>query len=402
MDDLLQKTVQEWLEAVNLQSVLYTAVKHMQWATRGPLRLYVPATELENGTIPQTSFAEALQKIQVESLHPSQATVTTGLYPVGIYAYTEGEDTEVAEVTYLDELGNTVIKTTADDAQPVTMELGGRLPIFEMRRELLINDSLRRLQKKLNHAATAEQANLTTAGWITRLFFNAQMPGDFEYDSNGNIVNDPITGQPKFTPEVVTFGPEVVNFIAGIQTVDSDGNEKYLNPQYVREEPVQPDTFLKTIASTKQAMLHLGRQAHVKLAVEAQASGESRLQARGDYENSLTLTAPQVERAFVWAVETAVSMAAFFSNEASPLETMRVTAQCQLDLGVITPKEKATALSLWDKKLISRRTALRWCGIDNPDAEIEQIKQEAAMMQETAVSGNGDAGNGETAQDGQE
>ena len=394
MNDELIQAIQEWIEAIDLQSELYKAVKNLQWATRGPLRLYVPVTELVNGVIPQSEFADALMRIRIENLHPSQATVANVLNPIGIYTYTDGED-DVAEMTYLDEAKQTIVRSTAEGVQPVVLQLGGRITMFEMHREILVTESLRTLQKKLNHTATAEQANLSAAGWITRLFLNAQMPGDYEFDSDGNMINDPITGEPKFTPAAVTFGPEVVNFIAGIQTVDDKGNEKYEKPQYIREEPVGPDTFLKTKANTKQTMLFLGRQAHIQLAVEAQASGESRLQARGDYENSLTMTAPQVEKAFVWAVETAIAMASAFSGQPSPLETLRVTAQAQLDMGVITPSEKNIALALFRDKLISQRRALLWCGIDNPDAEIVQIQNEAAAAAAagTAVSGEPGATN---------
>ncbi|MCP5096248.1 MAG: hypothetical protein GY943_11905, partial [Chloroflexi bacterium] len=140
----------------------------------------------------------------------------------------------------------------------------------------------------------------------------------------------------------------------------------------------------------KRAMLFQARQAHVFLAVEAAASGESRLQARGDYENSLLKTAAPVEEAFVWAVETAVSMAAFLSGEANPFEESRITAQAHLDLGVITPKEKDTAKSLFESRLISQHTALKWCGIDNPDAEIQMLQEEqAANGEETATTNEG-------------
>ncbi|MCA9921995.1 MAG: hypothetical protein KC421_06480 [Anaerolineales bacterium] len=395
MNEQLIQAIQEWLEEHDLMTQLSKAAYHMLWSSRGPLRVYIPETELENGVVPQSEFADALMRIRVEALHPSQATVAH-YGQVGVYTYQDSEEEDVAELTYLDEAGQTIIRSTAEGANEVIVPIGGRLTMYEMHREPIITESIRTLQRKLNHAATAENANLAQAGWITRLFMNAQMPGEYERDAEGNVINDPITGEPKFKPAPMTFGPETINFIAGIQTIDDEGNEKYERPLYIREEPVTPDTFLKTKADTKQAMLFAGRQAHVYLAVEAQASGESRLQARGDYENSLTLSAPQVEKAFVWAVETAVSMAAFFSGETSPLETLRVNAQAQLDLGVITPKERETAMNLFKSQLISHRRALLWCGIDNPDAEIAQIQAEAeAAAAATGTTAEGGAADGQ-------
>ncbi len=390
MDNVLQSIIQEWIEQVKLRKVVANAAEAMLWSKRGPLRLFIPADLVEGGTL-QGDLATILALIRIEAVHPKQAAVVTpsgSSKSLGIYTYTAGEDEEAAELTYLSEAGSTVIRNTYTGEQ-VEMELNGRLTMHQMDRSLLVTDSMRRLQKKVNHAATAENSNLGLAGWVARLFLNAQMPGDYKRDAEGVEILD-ASGQPTFEADPVIFGPETIVYVQGSITEDEQGKQTMQKPQYIREEPVRADLFEKTKESSKRAMLFQARQAHIYLAVEAAASGESRLQARGDYENSLLKTAAPVEEAFVWAVETAVSMAAFLSGEANPFEESRITAQAHLDLGVITPKEKDTAKSLFESRLISQHTALKWCGIDNPDAEIQMLQEEqAANGEETEPADEG-------------
>lgn len=173
VNEQLIQAIQEWLEEHDLMTQLSKAAYHMLWSSRGPLRVYIPETELVNGVVPPSEFADALLRIRVEALHPAQATLAH-YGQVGIYTYQDSEEEDVAELTYLDEAGQTIIRSTAEGATEAIIPMGSRLTMFEMRREPIITESLRTLQRKLNHAATAENANLAQAGWITRLFMNGR------------------------------------------------------------------------------------------------------------------------------------------------------------------------------------------------------------------------------------
>ena len=387
MDNELQLAIQEWIENVKLRKVIATGAEAVLWAKRGILRLYIPADLLEGGAVPQGDLATILSLIRIEAVHPKQAAVITpqgSSKSLGIYTYTAGEDEDAAELTYLSEAGSTVIRNTYT-GERVEMELNGRLTMHQMERSLLVTDSLRRLQKKVNHAATAENSNLGLAGWVARLFLNAQMPGDYKRDAEGNEILD-ASGQPIVcTGACHLWTRNNCVCIRASSTDDGRWEQSILQKSTIHSRAAGDDRCFCENKRGQQTGDAVSSATGTRLSslLKQQASGESRLQARGDYENSLLKTAAPVEEAFVWAVETAVSMAAFLAGEQNPFEESRVTAQAHLDLGVITPKEKETAKSLYEAKIISHQTALKWCGIDNPDAEIQQVQEEQAANGET-------------------
>ncbi|MCP4428821.1 MAG: hypothetical protein GY803_30415, partial [Chloroflexi bacterium] len=143
---------------------------------------------------------------------------------------------------------------------------------------LMITEPLRRLQMKLNHASTAEQTNLSTAGWAEDYFFNAARPGTWSTDAEGNET---------FAPDKMYRGPRTINWMVGEETTDEDGRQRIANPTHVRTQPSSPETFIKSGDKARSVILHRLKQAHVLMNESATSSGESCIKARGDFENSL-------------------------------------------------------------------------------------------------------------------
>lgn len=379
--------LREWIDTQGAIKALHTAVSALLWSSRGPLRLYVPAGKRdESGVIPAAELPISIMRIFIESPDPEQTAVA--LDPdtkdeIGIYAYTTSEDEDVAELVYIkpeskeDERPLTVLRLTGEGGEMVELDFGGRLTMYEMRQERLMTTSLVSNQKKLNHAATAEQSNLATAGWIARLILNGQMPGDYQRDQNGDLVLDNL-GKPKFVADPMVWGPESVNFIVGVTTTDEDGNERIANPTYVREEPATPETFIKTKLETRKFMLSRAKQAYVFLADDGRVSGESRLRARSDFESSLNKTKQELDKAITWLLETVLAMAATFSGKPGYFDAVRVTADAQIDIGIVTPEERRVAKEMYEAGLVSKRTALTWIGINDVEGELEQMQIEAA------------------------
>lgn len=382
----------EWISKRGIKDTLKDAIASTLWSGRGPLRLYVPPGQRDDsGTIPTAELHLSIMRIFVDSPTPAQATVAEDADTkdeIGIYTYSSGDE-DLAELVYLDdpmaEEPKTILRVTGGESEEaVPLDFHGRLTMYEIKRDRMINEAMVRNQKKVNHAATAEQSNLATAGWIARLILNGQMPGDYKRNPDGTIATDN-DGRPIFEAEPMVFGANTVNYVVGVTTQDEMGNERLATPSYVREEPSSPETFLKTKERTYRYMLGRAQQAYAFLADDGRVSGESRLRARGDYEASLTTSKDVLEPAIEWMLETVLTMAATFSGKPGYFNELRVNAEAQLDVGITTPDERRIAVELWEKQAISKRTMLSWLGIQDTEAELEQIEQE--LMASEAVTG---------------
>lgn len=364
----VQTLLQTWLESRNGKAVMAEAVYNVLWAERGPLRLYVPSgVRDEGGNVPTGTMAESLARIFVEAPSPKVATLAEdpeSKKPVGIYTYRDGE-TDAAELVYLDESNMTVIRTTAGEELP--FDFGGRLTLFELRRPSLITVAQKSKQKFLNHVLTAAQASMSVAGWPEDFFFNALMPGKYEE----------VDGEKVWKSEPFRRGPGTANFLVGVSLNKENGETAVATPSHVRQQPVNPDSFIKLQESIRAAMLNRAHQGHVLITGMATASAEKLVKAKGEYEASLSITKEQVDRALTWLLETALAMAATFSHESRFLN-LRVVADTQLDVGVIGFEERTAVSQLKKDGFISHKTALAWAGVDDVEGELALLEQENA------------------------
>ncbi len=376
--------VTDWMVSRNVKRHLQQAVDNACWTKRGPMRVYIPSGLLvtEDGQTPTIPAGldpkAALDLIYFERVDPTQATVqqeASTKRPVGIYTYADEDGKPQAEIVY--KHGNkTIIYLAEQEGSAFELELKGMLPMHEIALSLMITEPLRRLQMKLNHASTAEQTNLATAGWAEDYFFNVAQPGAWETQTDAN-------GEAKevFTPDKIFRGPRTINWLVGEETTDEDGRQRIASPSHTRTEPSPPDTFIESADKTRTVILHRLKQGHVLLNESATSSGESRIKARGDFENSLADLKEEVDKTLVWLAATILQMAATFSGKPDYFSRLDIAADTKLDLGVITPKEKQAVRDDLEAGLISKRTAMKLIGIEDVDAELALITQEAEESQ---------------------
>jgi hypothetical protein len=417
--DAIEAALTEWWDSRKAHAVLKDAVASLLQATRAQLRLYIPkgrlaedkqtVTTAEGGTSevvarvvrvassPESSQADGLKGvlalIYLDRPEPDHAAVYTDPdtnRDVGVLIYkpNEGavdreEGQETAELTYLNENGQTVIRQVSADAagaKSFSFDFGGRITMFEMQRDPLVSEQLLKNQAALNLALSMISRNVVSSGFLERVLLNAQMPG-YWVDDSGQKVTDPAQRK-RFVPLPYKAGSGTTNFITGFAYEDSKtGETKLTDPQVQYREPSPVSGSVEALKAHYENMLEEADQAHILISADATASGRSREQARADYVSSLSDTRDQLEACGRWLLETVLAEAEAFSGRPNVLSAQyRCEFTCQLNVGPIDNAARLADETSVEKGTISLETAMQRNGIVDVDAEISKINEQPGAM----------------------
>lgn len=394
--------ITDWWDNRGIPEIMQQAMAAALNTKRAVLRLYVPPGmrdangNLRRGDLPTTLGYLWPQHLgtnedTLELQFPSATVYTDKLTrrDIGLFTYratlpdavetfqTTANGPERAEMTYLADDGQTVLRvveSSGDVEEPLLLPLGGRLTMYEMRRDWLITPQIISQQKLLNMAQSMKARNTVQGGFLERIFLNVKWPGT----TDGNGV---------FTPTPLAVGAGTLNSLQGETYEDRDGTTHVLNPSVIYRDPVDPQTFLATEQSAYLAMLQEAQQLHYALAGDSMVSGESRKQAREAFEADLLKSAGKVEAAGRWLLETALSMAAYFSGQPGRFDGLRAYVQCTINAGPVSAEDMRVTSELVDKGLISRETGMARVGVEDVDAEKDRIEKERAESQNSDAAG---------------
>ena len=395
--DEAESILTDWWDNRGVPEILQRMLAAALNTKRGVLRLYVPPGMRDaNGNLPQADLAKAVEYLWLQHLGTNEDTLelqfpSATVYcdkltrrDVGVFTYKASlpimdgsfllngnTGPEQAELTYLADDGQTVLRVTENDGDiedPLLMPLGGRLTMYEMTREPLITPQIISQQKLLNMAMSMKQRNVVLGGFLERIFLNVKWPGTTNADGS-------------FTPSPLAVGAGTLNSLQGESYEDRDGNTHVLNPSVVYRDPIDPATFIATEQSAYLAMLQEGHQLHYALAGDAVVSAVSRVQAREAFEKDLLTSAGKVEAAGRWLLETALAMAAYFAGQPGRYDGLRAYVQASVDSGPRSPDDLRVASEMADKGLWSKETARSKTGIEDVGAEEDRIEKEQSKQQ---------------------
>lgn len=357
------------------------------------LRLFIPSGLLDDVPVAQTTpgeeprtvrgvrltqgdLAGALKKIYLDVPEPDQANVWTDttdmtMLDVGIFVATDAKTgQDMVEMTFLDANGATVIKSqtgTADATQTV-LDLGGRLTMHRVERATFLTPQVRQNQKALNLEASMVPRNATLAGFLERIILNAEVPGHWETDA---------TGGKKFVPDPYYSGAATLNWLRGVMVDTPTGGKTLATPSVHTHEPTPPTAIIEAKRDSYRDILEETDQLHALLMADAVASGESRKQARGEFETSLRDTRIGLESAGRWVLETALAMAETLAGSRGRYTDMlRATFTCRLDTGPLSDAEQTTIVAQVAGGIKSRATGMSEMGVSDPDAELGRIMEQ--------------------------
>lgn len=418
--DLLQQWRQrlaDWAAARRLTDLAREAVRRGRWAARGALRTWLPPETLEEATevgavartLPrQPSPEAALARIQVLAPLPDQALVYE--HPdtherCGIYLYQLPDGTNAGELWYAEGTGaarRTVCRllraaappregdasapsgaTSAGAAvasdPPLALPIGGRLPIAELRAELLITETVRRQQAALDFYETLKVRVAETAGFPERYTLNAA--------PNGMWVKAPPTDTRVLEERVDaagvtwyliavqrTLGSAITTELRGVPTTRADGSEGYETPDVRFKDPTDPAYLIKLCEHERRTILRECKQGHVDTAEQSGETGVGRLQARWHFLADANNQRPAVEQLLADTYEAALAIAGLMNDEARQfLSEWRVQVRIHVDAGPLTPDEIDAILSRVEKGVLTLETALALMGIEDVAGELERL-----------------------------
>lgn len=422
--DEIEAALTEWWDARKVHNLFKGSAATLLQATRSALRLYIPQGKLADnkrtdtaadGTTTEVTervvrvervfrvdsagetFVDGLRSvfamIYVDHPSPDQAAVYTDpatnqqvgvlIYKPNAGAVDKQEGQETAELTYLNENGQTVIRTVGADAasaKSFTFEFGGRITMFDMARAPLVSPQLLSNQTALNLALSMIARNLVSTGFLERMLLNAQMPG-YWVDDAGNPVTD-VAQRKRFVKLPYRAGAATTNFISGILYEDAKtGETKMTDPSVQFREPSPVTAPIEAKRAIYQDMLEEADQAHIMISADATASGRSREQARADYVSSLADTQDQVEAAGRWLLETVLAEAEAFSGRPNVLSAQyRCEFTCRLNVGPIDNAARLADETSVEKGTLSLETAMQRNGVVDVDAEIAKINSQPGAM----------------------
>jgi hypothetical protein len=406
----LSQALTIWWDEMGLHDILAEVVLNGLANRKSPLRFYIPPGLVDNnGQLADrpATLTDALRYIHIHSPAPTQASVLidpTTMQRGGIYVWREdsaglgrgpvtgatprlGATNEWhAELVTLSGRGNDIITTIrelVDDggdidqlgqtAQMARLFLGGRLTINELVLPVMVTEQVRKLQYMVNQSYTMAQQNAVLGGFLERTVMNGQMPGHEEDDPSR-------PGRKRWIPDPLYVGAGAANFIAGYPIKDAGGNiTGYTTPSMVYGQPVSPKTFEETVRMAYKGILEEVQQVHYLLAAENYLSGDSRRQARADFDASLRKTAGRVNVVGRWILETAAYMAYYLmGRNRANLANVRAVFTTRVDPGPATSEAIRSAIELFESGNLSQPTTQAWAGVDDVDAERKLIEEDRA------------------------
>lgn len=388
----------EWWDARGAHGVLVEATTRALLTERGHIRFYIPhAFVMPDGTLKPGTPEQWARRLAIHSPECGQAGVfmdPDSLQPVAAYIYTDQKGTRHTEVVTLEGEGATAqtIITEITDAQVPdfqnvhrttfgeqgVFDIDGNLTINELKMMLLVTEQVRKLQAMVNQALTMAQHNVNLGGFLERVILNGQYPGHFE-DVAGAPGSD---GKPKrkWVRDSYEVGAGAVNFITGLPTYDKETGSLtgYTNPSIIYRDPVNPTTFEATVHMAYRAILEEVQQIHALVSGDQYPSGESRRQARADFETWLRKIKRPLNKIGRWQIETALALIAFCSGQTGRYSELRATFACRVDPGPATAESIRAAIELNQAEGLSNENMMVWGGVEDPDAERAKINTEHA------------------------
>lgn len=260
--------------------------------------------------------------------------------------------------------------TSSRNEEPVEVDYGGMLPIFELRMPRLLDWDVKQCQNAINKTLTLKDKNVDYGGYRERVISNAQKPGKY--------VSDPsVPGGERFEPNqgAIRFGVNNIVFLQGIPIGDPKNPTGYTSPTLTYQGPVDVSTFENSLRIDYTVFWMLMGLGHKLSAADGNLSGVSRETIKGDFAVKMQEYEEVVE-AVLTGVFSLVTLILARNDNKPELLDYSIKINLNLALGKPLPEDQQMTIAKNQSGLMSRTTAMSELGIEDPDAEQQLIKRE--------------------------
>lgn len=400
-----QKVLNEFWKNSRVHQTLKAFVNDYLTTGRGVLRLFFVQTE--DGAAEQAETIEdAVKLLHLFREEPEAGIVICDketLKKASLFRY-ERDGKVFIEICYVDDDGQTVFRQLSqDDAKNFAQKnfpaslgkytdaqdeeenifrlpLNGKLLVFEMKSEAFVTPAMVSQQKLVNKAYTMLSHNLDEDGFRRRKILNGLPPGEFEEkQQDGKAVKVFVPN-----PNGEAVGAGSVSYTQGLPIVerDPDGRIKttYTTPAVHESQPIDVKTFVDSAVAGSEAILEDADQKHVAISGDATASGESRIQARDEFKQSLEDTKSDLDDCMSEVFEAVLAIVAYLMGEDERYADLQVTFSAILNPGPVSADVRRVAIEERDKGVRSTESAMEEAGVTDPDAMKAKIQSEPEYL----------------------
>lgn len=284
----------------------------------------------------------------------------------------KGDSKEFADKN-LPSIGKYIGENAPEEEDFILLPLGEKLLVFEMKGEQFITAAMRSQQKLVNKAYTMMSHNLDEDGFRKKKILNGLPPGKFEKGADGQPVYIP-------DPDGEPVGAGSITYTQGLPTVerDAEGRVKtsYTTPSVHESEPIDVKAFIESARTASEAILEEADQMHITISGEAAPSGESRIQARDAFRQSLEDTKTAFDDLCSEVFECVLAVVAYLQGNDDRYIDLQVTFSALLNLGPKSIEERRVAMEENEKGVRSLESTMEEANITDPDAMKAKIQAE--------------------------
>lgn len=284
----------------------------------------------------------------------------------------KSESKEYTQKQFPNSLGKYTEDGQPEQSDELRLPLNEKLLIFEMKGEAFITAAMRSQQKLVNKAFTMMSHNLDEDGFRKKKILNGLPPGKFEKDAAGKEIYVP-------NPDGEVVGAGSISYTSGLPITERDGDKirtGYTTPSVHESEPVDVNTFIESARTASEAILEEADQKHVAISGEAEPSGESRIQARDDFRQSLEDTKSNFDGTVSEVFETVLAVVAYLMGKEGRYKDLQVTVSALLNVGPKSIEERRVAMEEREKGVRSLESNMEEANITDPDAMKQKIAEE--------------------------
>lgn len=412
--DEMDMVLGEYWTNEGLSSKLIECFEKRLVAGRCSLRIYIPGKYRDDdGFIRAKSIAEAFKYIKVEVIGPeSSRSITTDGETIALVTYKVVTDwvnmqtKDVIEFSFVDDNNMTFVGTFKDggedglDNADISSEINvdEKNLIYEMSGKPFVTEQLWKCNGLLNLALTMAGFGLVESGFRELILTNVELemeeiPGE--------------DGATKRVPKGIKRGGGAVQNMVGMETVNYETGERTLHTPGVHTiDPSPLDTYKDGKDLAYESCLEEAHEKYALISGDATTTGESRIQAMGDFYLKIKPYKPEIDQTGSWLLTVLIRIAALMAGKETEFENTSVLMDTTIRIANLTADERRIVLEMRQQGVISFETARVLLGVEDPILEEELVQKDRAQQIEFAKeqfkanptagqSGNGfGAGNG--------